>query len=648
MRSPSETRRAARLQSPARSPIARLSQIDLDESPLVGQAEMPRRSGNFGGNDADNDSDANDSQNTRAAFPESGPSAPPPDEGLNSRPKTLMSRGPKRPLGAESYDLIDFDQISDPFTDTRRAFMRGNAPAPPPPRQVPRAPFTPADTKGKSPEPSPARSPARSPKRPPQLAEPQKRHASPRRASPVRHSSPLGVRRSPVRELGSPVRSQASPQRRASPRRPSPPRQPVEKAPEPEAAPDEQSLTLSDVLAQGAPQRSNRVLTQELLTWKQKYAALSDQLETLQNSADSGENRSAAWASDISALERQVVELERGRDRDRRAMRQRVRVLETHMADAKIQYDNRYWQLLTSSPGTDEAAVELVSTRNELTRLQGTEADLRRRLRETQDQASFLIALYKWRAQMAGNDDVQRISELEQRLEAETNARAEAERGRQDAERALALAERALALAEQRQPAPPAPVVNEEPVPIVSEMEQIAVPSSPRPALVPDPPQEGSISPPDADYELPERDEEAPQALPELDTEPTRPASRASDAATPGPRPRGRPRKRPDPSTGSAGLEYFGIAPRESTSSATSEVAPLPGATPMVPRTDLGEGTPMLDGGSPTRKKKRKLLGKGGGILRLAEGTSGLAQELNLPTELSPIKPGAGMGMYGL
>ena len=422
----------------------------------------------------------------------------------------------------------------------------------------------------------------------------------------------------------------------------------MEKAPEPEAAPDEQGLTLKDILAQGPPQRSNRVLTQELLTWKQKYAALSDQLETLQNSADSGEHHTTAWASDISALERQIVELERGRDRDRRAMRQRVRVLETHMADAKIQYDNRYWQLLTSSPGTDEAAVELVSTRNELTRLQGTEADLRRRLREAQDQASFLISLYKWRAQMAGNDDGQRISELEQRLEAEISARVAAERGRQEAERALALAERALALAEQRQPAAPVPVANEEPAQIVSEMEQIVAPSPPRPALVPDPPQERSISPPDADYELPERDADGPQALSELDAEPSRPASRASSTATPGPRPRGRPRKRPDPSTGSAGLEYFGIAPRESTSSATSEVAPLPGATPMVPRTDLGEGTPMLDGGSPTRKKKRKLLGKGGGILRLAEGTSGLAQELNLPTELSPINPGAGMGMYGL
>lgn len=51
----------------------------------------------------------------------------------------------------------------------------------------------------------------------------------------------------------------------------------------------------------------------------------------------------------------------------------------------------------------------------------------------------------------------------------------------------------------------------------------------------------------------------------------------------------------------------------------------------------------MIDPGSPTRKKKRKLLGKGGGIFRLAEGTSDLAQQLDVPTQLSPVKPGAGM-----
>ena len=107
------------------------------------------------------------------------------------------------------------------------------------------------------------------------------------------------------------------------------------------------------------------------------------------------------------------------------------------MADAKIEYDSRYWRLLTSTPGTDEAAVELISTRNHVTRLQSAEADLRRRLRETQEQATFLVGLYKWRAQSASEsarraDDLEiRNAELERQLE-------EALQGRSGSEQAPA------------------------------------------------------------------------------------------------------------------------------------------------------------------------------------------------------------------
>ena len=118
-------------------------------------------------------------------------------------------------------------------------------------------------------------------------------------------------------------------------------------------------------------------------------------------------------------------ELQQGRERDRKAMRQRVRALETHIAETKMEYDSRYWNLLTSSSDAGDApdAVQLVVSRNEITRLQGIEADLRRSLRATREQAAFLIGLYKWRASQrsAPPPDSSRTEELEAQIARLTN-----------------------------------------------------------------------------------------------------------------------------------------------------------------------------------------------------------------------------------
>ncbi|WFD34765.1 hypothetical protein MCUN1_001609 [Malassezia cuniculi] len=598
-----------------------------------------------------------------------------------ARAPGLARRGPRLPLGTESYDAIDFDQISDPFTDTRRAFMRGDTATPPAPRNVPHAPPA-ARKRSMSPEAplqkssprrvlpmSPRKSPFQkrratiSPERPPKSPKKSPKK-SPERGSPVRDSPVRDTRTSPQRAAPTKVLTQRSllpaaepvaPRKSAAKLAPPvpttpPPASASSQSSSPDVVPAKSHVNSpfsnipDEAFLWGPPQRSNRLLTQELLSWKQKYAALSDQMAALQSSADSAEQHdTAAWSADIAALEKQVIELEKGRERDRRAMRQRVRVLETHMADAKIEYDSRYWKLLTSSPGTDEAAVELVSTRNEVTRLQGTVADLRRRLRETQEQAAFLVGLYKWRAQ-SGSENAQRMAEvereellrrnaeLEEQLQAETRARKEAERRCQDAESALADAEELVdgpashvsIMQQQQQQLQPQQLQQKPSAPLSPDTHTLSQSS-----------ESGSQS---------DTEDVAPPPPPQTIAEPLHARPRVSNP-TPGARPRGRPRKRPVAPADSLGLEHFGIAPRASTSSVISEPAPLPGATPMVARTALGEGTPMIDAGSPTRKKKRKLLGKSGGIFRLAEGTSGLAQGLDLPTELSPVKPGTRLGM---
>ena len=616
MRTPTASRRMSRYTDSGRGSPTRALPVDVDESPLVSSAVMH----------TDDVGSSVERGVTRDAPAASGPSNAP---AVPARTPGLARRGPKLALGAESYDMFDFDQIADPFTDTRRAFMRGDSA----PQQTPRSPARPPRQRPSEAElaargsPSPKKSPFK------RGAAEHTPHKSPAAPKSRRSFWPSPERepereqwKSPERPLQPTLRSPEQPKQVLEPH--SPPRATPPRSPSRQRADTPTDAFPSDeALLRAPPQRSNRLLTQELLSWKQRYAELSDHVATLQSSAESGKSDTAAWSSEITALEQQIVELQRGRERDRRAMRQRVRVLETHMADAKIEYDSRYWRLLTSTPGTDEAAVELISTRNHVTRLQSAEADLRRRLRETQEQATFLVGLYKWRAQSASEsarraDDLEiRNAELERQLE-------EALQGRSGSEQAPATS----SSPHSAQPAISDDDDAAESGRVADEPAEDAGQESPSP-----PPQPAERpSSPDA-YKL-----ALPTKYDALGGPAPRPAARTS-TSTPGSRPRGRPRKRPEPSAQSPALERFGIAPRESTSSAVSEPAPLPGATPMVSRTTLGEGTPMIDPGSPTRKKKRKLLGKGGGIFRLAEGTSDLAQQLDVPTQLSPVKPGAGM-----
>ncbi|WFD29961.1 hypothetical protein MSPP1_000975 [Malassezia sp. CBS 17886] len=205
------------------------------------------------------------------------------------------------------------------------------------------------------------------------------------------------------------------------------------------------------------PTRSNRVLTEELLRWKQRCADLEDELDATHERLTNADDYASGAGTDQTVLVAQLQELQRARERDRRAMRQRVRALETHMIDTRIEDDSRYWRLLTSSSdkgGDQESAhVQLVVQQNEITRLRSVCADYARRLREAREQAAFLIGLQKWRgaqlqsrlegaaahAQRAQGQAGDRermaahVADLERRLDRETAAR-------QEAERALAVA----------------------------------------------------------------------------------------------------------------------------------------------------------------------------------------------------------------
>ena len=131
--------------------------------------------------------------------------------------------------------------------------------------------------------------------------------------------------------------------------------------------------------------------------------------------------------------------MRRGRENDRKAMRQRVRVLESHMADTKTEYDSRYWRLLISSPDVSSDAsssvqVQLVVQQNQVTRLQAELVEQRRQAQLAREHTSFLLGLYKWRGtQLAQAQTLEagRLSEhiahLEHQLEHERAARLAAE-----------------------------------------------------------------------------------------------------------------------------------------------------------------------------------------------------------------------------
>lgn len=553
------------------------------------------------------------------------------------------------------YDTIDFDKITDPFTDTRRAFMRGKAEAPPPPR--PDVVPAPAPVAG------PSRPLARRIREPIKAITPLRPASTPQRASPVKGAKPFrspvkGVTplRPPVHEASpsyvvpvqqaSPERSSiqetapptlpdqdpalsptrehsrsaqsptshktmpaqpepaslpvhASPARRADPetkegpaplvparaptltRRPSSPTR--VNAPRPPPAP---ALPSERVPERAAPTRSNRLLTEELLKWKRRCAELEEELDMMQERLAHARGDAHDWTSEQASLQEQVTQLQRGRENDRRAMRQRVRVLESHMADTKIEYDNRYWRLLTSSSdGGDElnsVHVQLVVHQNEVTKLQSELAEQRRRLRLAHEQAAFLAGLYAHRGQQhaaAHADDVQhlrqQVADLQQQLAVQTAARQEAE----------------VALAAQA-PAPRGPSVSAAPA-------ADATPTLESYGVVTHAKSVGAEVDATSQPATPPTIEDGPTAT---------------------------PMRAPAPSA-----------------------ALRPGMTPMLERTAVSaahldaEATPMLgtrvrDEGEPVaRKKKRRLIGSGQGFLRLADSVEGLSPTLDVPADLPPL-----------
>ena len=90
------------------------------------------------------------------------------------------------------------------------------------------------------------------------------------------------------------------------------------------------------------PSRSNRLLTEELLKWKDRCAQLEDEVDALQYRLEHVREDAMGSSTEHDALVQQLDEVRRGRENDRKAMRQRVRVLESHMADTKTEYDSRY------------------------------------------------------------------------------------------------------------------------------------------------------------------------------------------------------------------------------------------------------------------------------------------------------------------
>ncbi|WFD27129.1 hypothetical protein MNAN1_002125 [Malassezia nana] len=559
------------------------------------------------------------------------------------------------------YDTIDFDKITDPFTDTRRAFMRGKAQAPPPPRPD----VVPAPDPAPAPVAGPSRPPARrtrepikaiTPLRPastPQRASPVKgakpfrspvkgvtplrppiQEASPQRASPVQQASPersltretaphtlpvqdpaptprgdhLRSAQSPTSQSTMPVQPErASLPAHASPARlvdaptkvaPAPlvPAQPLTQtrwpssptrilAPRPPPAP---AAPTERVPERAAPTRSNRLLTEELLKWKHRCAELEEELDTMQERLAHARGDAHGWTNEQASLQEQVTQLQRGRENDRRAMRQRVRVLESHMADTKIEYDNRYWRLLTSSSdGGDEldsVHVQLVVHQNEVTKLQSELAEQRRRLRLAHEQAAFLAGLYAHRGQQHAAthaDDVQQlrqqVADLQQQLADQTAAR-------QAAEAALASqapAPRGSSVVSAGAAADTAPTLESYGIvthtkPVGAEVDATSQPATPPPAI-----------------------EDGPTATPVR-------ASAPSAALRPGMTP---------------------MLERAAVSAAHLDAE----ATPMLSTRVRDEGEPAA------RKKKRRLIGSGQGFLRLADSVEGLSPTLDVPADLPPL-----------
>ena len=403
------------------------------------------------------------------------------------------------------------------------------------------------------------------------------------------------------------------------------------------------------------PTRSNRLLAEELLKWKKKYADLEDEMDALQYKLEHMRDDAAVGsASEQDMLVQRIEELQRGRENDRKAMRQRVRVLESHMADTKTEYDNRYWRLLISSPDVSSDAssvhVQLVVQQNQVTRLEAELAEQKRQARLAREHSAFLVGLYKWRgsqllqSQSNGSGQLsQHIAHLEQQLEKERSARIAAERALHarsfSGSSALAGGWDVLHGGSSRLPANDQNGLDlSSKAPLASQTfldrESSPIPTLPTSLSMQDPP----ISPTRAvaEPEPVQRDHE-----------------KAHGSLTP--LHAGRADSFEDPDSAHALTNATDAATGMQETTEATEAMPLkPGMTPMLRRTavlstDLEiEGTPMLglrtkhreegEASPVIRKKKRKLLGTGSSLFQLNEATaSAFSPGLDVPTDLSPL-----------
>lgn len=407
------------------------------------------------------------------------------------------------------------------------------------------------------------------------------------------------------------------------------------------------------------PTRSNRLLTEELLKWKKKYADLEDEMDALQYKLEHMRDDAAVGsASEQDMLVQKIEELQRGRENDRKAMRQRVRVLESHMADTKTEYDNRYWRLLISSPDVSSDAssvhVQLVVQQNQVTRLEAELAEQKRQARLAREHSAFLVGLYKWRgsqllqSQSNGTGQLSlHIAHLEQQLEKERSARIAAERALHarsfSGSSALAGGWDVLHGESSRLPANDQNGLDLPSKAPLASQTFLDRESSPIPTLPPSlSMQEPPISPTRAVAE-PEPEPEPVQR----DHEKTRGSLTPVHA--------GRADSFEDPDSAHALTNAADAATGMQETTEATEAMPLkPGMTPMLRRTavlstDLEiEGTPMLglrtkhreegEASPVIRKKKRKLLGTGSSLFQLNEATaSAFSPGLDVPTDLSPL-----------
>lgn len=423
-----------------------------------------------------------------------------------------------------------------------------------------------------------------------------------------------------------------------------------------------------------APTRSNRLLTEELLKWKKRCAELEDEIDAWQDRWDHARGDVHDRLSAHESLSAELEAQRKGRESDRRAMRQRVRVLEAHMADTKLEYDSRYWRLLTSSPdasGSDAEQVRLIVLENEVTKLHAQLDEARRHRRLTDEHLRFLTGLQQWRARQHDSALAAESRRLAARIEALEQQCAHEAAARQRAEAALAaahaaLGQRAGAVSSVQDPGAPRPARASfpalEPGPGVSTSVAAPVPGSsaahkPRQALDSELPTAAASAAP-ARHDAPAPRTSLPrQPTPDTGLSPS-PILASPPLGAGAPPPAASP-SLPTPVGVAPSALVRGAPAAEATPPPAASAPGLrPGLTPMWQRTAVSaadldvESTPMLepkprtaDAAQPAespavRKKKRKILGHAHAsaqFFQLHEAGEGLSPPYDVGADLASL-----------